>query len=85
MDINKPNEFAALVGVSVKTLQRWELKAYRSPSDRRYYTHKHYMGDGNSKHGKTIIYTRVSTANQKNDLLNQVAFLPIRGFERHGC
>jgi predicted site-specific integrase-resolvase len=65
------------LGVSVKTLQRWDndgkLKAYRSPSDRRYSTHKQYrdyMGDGNSKQGKTIIYTRVSTANQKNDLLN---------------
>ena len=34
-----------------------------------------YMGDGNSKQDKTIIYTRVSTANQKNDLLNQVEFL----------
>ena len=44
-----------------------------------------YMGDGNSKHGKIIIYTRVSTANQKNDLLNQVALLTIREFERHGC
>ena len=89
MDIYKPNEFAALMGVSVKTLQRWDndgkLKAYRSPSDWRYYTHKHYIGDGNSKHGKIIIYTRVSTANQKNDLLNQVALLTIREFERHGC
>ena len=32
MDIYKPNEFAALVGVSVKTLQRWDndgkLKAW---------------------------------------------------------
>jgi len=47
MDIYKPNEFAELVGVSVKTLQRWDndgkLKAYRSPSDRRYYTHRQYM------------------------------------------
>jgi predicted site-specific integrase-resolvase len=64
MYISKPNEFAALVGVSVKTLQRWDndgkLKAYR------YYTHKQYMDymdDGNSKHGKIIIYTRVSPAN----------------------
>ena len=66
MYISKPNEFAALVGGSVKTLQRWELEAYRSPSDRRYYTHQQYMDymeDGNSKHGKIIIYTRVSTTN----------------------
>ena len=33
------------------------------------------MGDGHSKQDKTIIYTRVSAANQKNDLLNQVEFL----------
>lgn len=78
----KPQEFAEMIGVSVKTLQRWDnegkLKAYRTPTDRRYYTHKQYVdyiGEGNSKNGKTIIYARVSTANQKNDLLNQVEFL----------
>lgn len=78
----KPHEFAEMLGVSVKTLQRWDkegkLKAYRAPSDRRYYTHKQYvdyMGEGNSKNGKTIIYTRVSTTNRKDDLKNQVEFL----------
>jgi len=82
MNTYKPNEFAEMIGVSVKTLQRWDndgkLKAFRTPSDRRYYTHKQYvdyMGDGHSKHGKTIIYTRVSTSNQKDDLNNQVEFL----------
>ena len=82
MNTYKPQEFAEMIGVSVKTLQRWDndkkLKAYRSPTDRRYYTHKQYvdyMGDGNSKHGKTVIYTRVSTSNQKDDLNNQVEFL----------
>jgi predicted site-specific integrase-resolvase len=78
----KPQEFAEMLGVSVKTLQRWDnegkLKAYRSPSDRRYYTHKQYvdyMGEGNTKHGKTIIYTRVSTSKQKDILNDQVEFL----------
>lgn len=78
----KPQEFAEMIGVSVKTLQRWDkegkLKAYRTPTDRRYYTHKQYvdyMGDGNSKYGKTVIYTRVSTSNQKDDLQNQVEYL----------
>ena len=78
----KPQEFAEMIGVSVKTLQRWDkegkLKAYRTPTDRCYYTHKQYvdyMGDGNSKHCKTVIYTRVSTSNQKDDLQNQVEFL----------
>ena len=57
----KPQEFAEMIGVSVKTLQRWDkegkLKANRTPTDRRYYTHKQYvdyMGDGNSKRGKTV-------------------------------
>ena len=78
----KPQEFAEMIGVSVKTLQRWDkegkLKAYRTPTDRRYYTHKQYvdyMGDGKAKYGKTVIYTRVSTTNQKDDLQNQVEFL----------
>jgi predicted site-specific integrase-resolvase len=82
MNTYKPQDFAEMIGVSVKILQRWDndgkLKAFRTPTDRRYYTHKQYvdyMGDGNSKHGKTVIYTRVSTSNQKDDLNNQVEFL----------
>jgi len=78
----KPQEFAEMIGVSVKTLQRWDtsgkLKSHRSPTDRRYYTHKQYadyMGESQSKQGKTIIYTRVSTTNQKDDLNNQIEFL----------
>src|SRR5574344_2666022 len=82
MNTYKPQDFSEMIGVSVKTLQRWDndgkLKTFRTPTDRRYYTHKQYvdyMGDGNSKHGKTVIYTRASTANQKDDLNNQVEFL----------
>lgn len=78
----KPQEFAEMIDVSVKTLQRWDkegkLKAYRTPTDRCYYTHKQYVdyiGEDNCKHGKTVIYTRVSTSNQKDDLQNQVEFL----------
>ena len=37
----KPKDFAELLGVSVKTLQRWDreniLMAKRTPTDRRYY------------------------------------------------
>ena len=78
----KPHEFAKMIGISVKTLQRWDnekkLKAYRTPTNRRYYTHKQYvdyMSNGNSKNGKTIIYTRVSSLNEKDDLNNQIEFL----------
>lgn len=78
----KPKDFAEMIGVSVKTLQRWDregkLKAYRTPTDRRYYTHKQYVdyiSDGKTKQGKVIIYTRVSTSNQKDDMENQIEFL----------
>lgn len=80
----KPKEFAELLNVSVPTLQRWDregvLTAYRAPSNRRYYTHEQYLeyiGDASKevKHGKTVIYTRVSNIGQKNDLTNQVEFL----------
>ena len=77
----KPQEFAEMIGISVKTLQRWDrdgkLKAFRTPTDRRYYTYKQYvdyMGN-DTKTGKIVIYTRVSTANQRDDLTNQINFL----------
>lgn len=51
----KPKEFVELLNVSVLTLQRWDnerkLKAYRGPTNRRYYTYeqyKEYMGITNS-------------------------------------
>ena len=43
----KPKDFAELLGISVKTLQRWDregiLKAYRTPTNRRYYTYDQYL------------------------------------------
>lgn len=45
--IYKLNEFAKLLNVSVQTLQRWDkegiLKAFRTPTNRRYYTHEQYL------------------------------------------
>lgn len=83
--ILKPNELAKLLNVSVKTLQRWDnegiLKAYRSPTERRYYTYAQYLeyiGVSSNKEeskGKVVIYTRVSNRRQKDDLINQVEFL----------
>lgn len=84
MNTYKPNEFAEMIGVSVKTLQRWDkdkkLIAFRSPTNRRYYTHNQYveyMGKiiQEKDKRKTIIYTRVSSSGQKDDLKNQVEFL----------
>ena len=41
------NEFADLLGVSVKTLQRWDregiLTANRTPTNRRYCTYDQYL------------------------------------------
>ena len=78
----KPKDFAELLNVSVKTLQRWDrdgvLIAKRTPTDRRFYTYDQYLdfkGVKNNSTRKIIIYTRVSTNNQKDDLLNQVNFL----------
>lgn len=79
----KPKDFAELTGVSVKTLQRWDrdnvLKANRTPTDRRYYTYDQYLQFKGITHGsgkrKNVIYARVSTRNQKDDLKNQVSFL----------
>ena len=43
----KPKDFAELLSISVKTLQRWDregiLKANRTPTDRRYYTYDQYL------------------------------------------
>ncbi|WP_328284583.1 IS607 family transposase [Anoxybacillus sp. J5B_2022] len=79
----KPKEFAEMLHVSVKTLQRWDnegvLKAYRNPKGRRYYTeeqYREYMGiPKENQVGKTVIYARVSNKGQKDDLENQVEFL----------
>ena len=79
----KPKDFAELLGVSVKTLQRWDregtLKANRTLTDRRYYTYDQYLqfkGIGSENDiRQTVIYARVSTKNQKDDLKNQVTFL----------
>jgi predicted site-specific integrase-resolvase len=77
----KPKEFAELLNVSVLTLQRWDnagkLKAFRTPTNRRYYTYEQYKEFTGivSSEKKIVIYTRVSTSNQKDDLKNQVEFL----------
>lgn len=71
----KPKDFTKLLGVSVKTLQRWDrdniLKAKRTPTDRRYYTYDQYLEFKGVNKGavnrKTVIYTRESTNGQKDD------------------
>ncbi len=62
----------------MNTLQKWDrkgiLRAYRSPTNRRYYTHEQYLqyrGFIASEQGKTIAYARVSSPSQKRDLVMQ--------------
>lgn len=81
----KTGEFANLLGVSVKTLQRWDksgkLIAKRTAGDHRYYTHSQYLEyigesvDISSEQDTTVIYARVSNRSQKDDLENQIEFL----------
>ena len=79
----KPKDFAELLNVSVKTLQRWDrvgvLKSNRTPTNRRYYTYDQYLQFKGIKTKNDIrnvvIYARVSTRNQNDDLKNQVEFL----------
>jgi predicted site-specific integrase-resolvase len=77
-----PKQFGQMIGRSVNTLQKWDrkgvLKAHRSPTNRRYYTHDQYLayrGLLAQESGKVIVYARVSSAGQKPDLANQVAAL----------
>ncbi len=78
MNIYRLNKFAQLIGKSIQTLQRWDrqgiLKAHRSITNRRYYTHEQYLeytGRKTNIEKKNIVYYRVSGSAQKQDLLNQ--------------
>lgn len=78
----KINEMAKRLGVSIKTLQRWDregiLVSKRTPTDRRYYTEDQYLeyiGLASKSKRKTIAYARVSSINQKDDLQNQISFI----------
>ncbi len=72
-----PKEFGRLIGRTTNTLQRWDrqeiLKAHRTPTDRRYYTHDQYLKVMGKKAASRYIvtYCRVSSAGQKKDLISQ--------------
>jgi putative resolvase len=72
-----PREFGSMIGRTVKTLQRWDregiLKAHRSITQRRYYTHDQFVQITGQKANKRrrVIYCRVSSASQKKDLISQ--------------
>ncbi len=77
----KPHEFAKKIGVSVKTLQRWDVEG-RLPAKRTLSGHRFYTEDDllitqglkpvDSKR-KVVVYCRVSSSSQKPELRNQVS------------
>lgn len=79
-------EAAKMLNRSVKTLQRLDrqkkLVATRTPTNRRIYSHEQLLrftglySQGESVR-KTIVYSRVSSCSQKNDLANQRKVLEI--------
>jgi len=74
----KPHEFAKKIGVSVKTLRRWDINgkliAKRTPSNHRYYddVDLRQLYGIKEPDKKIIVYCRVSSARQKDDLKSQV-------------
>ena len=85
MAVLKPKEMAERLGVTVRTLQEWDRKgifpAHRTPTNKRYYTEQDYLkyinnnSDPKNDKRKLVGYARVSSANQKYDLKDQVQFI----------
>jgi len=81
----KPYKFAKKLGVTVKTLQRWDgsgkLPAKRTVSNYRYYTDDDLrIAKGLQPletYKKVIVYCRVSSNNQKPELVNQVTAMEV--------
>lgn len=83
MTTYKIHEVAKKLGVTVKTLQRWDnsgvFKARRTPTNHRYYTDDDilkYQGLSLDKSKrKTVAYVRVSSHGQNSDLKHQTEFI----------
>mgnify|MGYP000914297296 CR=1 FL=1 len=83
MTTYKIHEVAKKLGVTVKTLQRWDnsgvFKARRTPTNHRYYTDEDilkYQGLSLDKpKRKTVAYVRVSSCGQTLDLKRQIEFI----------
>ena len=77
MNTYRPKDFAKLIAKTTGTLQRWDregiLKAHRTPTNRRFYTHDQLSKVLGVKETNRIAvsYCRVSISNQRNDLLSQ--------------
>lgn len=81
--IYRIREFAKLLKVCPRTLWRWDeagtLKAKRTNGGQRFYTHDQYLAylgiNEQKEERKNVIYTRVSTRKQKDDLENQKQYV----------
>jgi putative resolvase len=78
MNTYSVTQFVKLIGVSVKTLQRWDregrLTPSRTPTNRQVYTDEHLAQIIPRRHPaerKTGVYMRVSSQAQKPDLVHQ--------------
>jgi len=76
--IYRVSEFGKRIGKSPRTLRRWDksgiLVAKRHPSGHRYYDEsdiRKVLGEVSTSR-QTVVYCRVSSANQKDDLESQV-------------
>ena len=77
--VYRPHEFAKLIGKSVSTLRRWDsegkLRAKRSIRNQRYYDEHDLQKALNLptkiEERKTIVYCRVSSRGQLDDLKSQ--------------
>ena len=83
MAIYTVGQLAKIIGYSVSTLRRWDRDgtyvARRTKSNRRYYTDEDIQQilriTVNEKQKKTLVYCRVSSPAQKDDLQSQVTAL----------
>lgn len=81
--IYKTGDFGKRIGVKMRTLINWDnngtLKAKRTCTGRRYYTEAQALDylkiEASIDNKKVIIYCRVSTRNQKDDLKNQENYI----------
>lgn len=77
-NIYRINEFAKRIGRSPGTVRRWEregvLTAKRLPSGHRYFDESDVraMLGGAPEKRLTVVYCRVSSAGQRNDLISQI-------------
>lgn len=77
-NVYRPHQFAKKIGVSVSTVRRWDkegrLLARRTHSNQRYYTDEDIrrVQQLPEPEKKTVVYCRVSSASQKDDLNSQL-------------